>query len=442
MLLLNLILLQQWTPSGDAFIIRSDLKRLESETLPKYFRHNRFQSLVRQLNFYSFRKINRERNVWIYKHQLFHRDHPENLHLVRRRTCPGLDGRKQRFSRVSARQLSGGTTGSASDVEDSSLEGTNTTVNEVSVSSDGSDKRDLDTSLRDQQPEQKRSRKVYTYHVPDKNIFVDTSMLMDPSPSADDREEISSRAETNDRFEAAEQSLIVSEVSKKLEQFAKRASYGGTASRTKRGGSGVVTPPFGASLPFSSTITYDDEYLAPPDEAKNDAWVIKDSEGIAEAGTVVTPLKEKNIVGAENLETAKTIVARVLESLSAEQRVELVATSSILDFCVATAPVCDKDFSGKILHLLSQCDKLAIDFNTYRAALRPDTLPARGALKQTWERETSRVEAIRDFKMFAVNVFSKFLDASDSIPDMPDLAMDSQDRVVLERTASAWVNSL
>lgn len=45
----------QWTEEGDAFIIGSDLERLEAETLPQYFRHNRFQSLVRQLNFYSFR---------------------------------------------------------------------------------------------------------------------------------------------------------------------------------------------------------------------------------------------------------------------------------------------------------------------------------------------------------------------------------------------------
>jgi hypothetical protein len=40
----------QWTPAGDAFIIGSDLNRLESETLPQYFRHNRFQSLVRQVS--------------------------------------------------------------------------------------------------------------------------------------------------------------------------------------------------------------------------------------------------------------------------------------------------------------------------------------------------------------------------------------------------------
>ncbi len=85
----------KWLPSGEAFRI-SDLSRLESETLPQYFRHNRFQSLVRQLNFYNFRKINRERMFWVYHHPLFHRDRPEEMHKLRRRTCPGYDGRKNR----------------------------------------------------------------------------------------------------------------------------------------------------------------------------------------------------------------------------------------------------------------------------------------------------------------------------------------------------------
>ncbi|KAL7553490.1 hypothetical protein ACHAWF_016767 [Thalassiosira exigua] len=82
-----------WVPSGEAFRV-SDLARLESETLPHFFRHSRFQSLVRQLNFYNFRKINRERTFWVYHHPLFHRDRPQDMHRLRRRTCPGYDGRK------------------------------------------------------------------------------------------------------------------------------------------------------------------------------------------------------------------------------------------------------------------------------------------------------------------------------------------------------------
>mmetsp|Transcript_33995 Transcript_33995/g.64713 ORF Transcript_33995/g.64713 Transcript_33995/m.64713 type:complete len:635 (-) Transcript_33995:418-2322(-) len=85
----------QWVPSGEAFRI-SNLARLESETLPQYFRHSRFQSLVRQLNFYNFRKINRERTFWVYYHPLFHRDRPEEMYKLRRRTCPGFDGRRNR----------------------------------------------------------------------------------------------------------------------------------------------------------------------------------------------------------------------------------------------------------------------------------------------------------------------------------------------------------
>lgn len=49
----SLTIFLQWTADGDAFKIGSDLNKLESETLPQYFRHNRFQSLVRQLNFYN-----------------------------------------------------------------------------------------------------------------------------------------------------------------------------------------------------------------------------------------------------------------------------------------------------------------------------------------------------------------------------------------------------
>lgn len=406
--------------------------------MPKYFRHNRFQSLVRQLNFYSFRKINRERNVWIYKHKLFHRDRPEDLYLVRRRTCPGLDGRKQRFSRFSARQLSGA--GSGSEDDESSLEAA--AVPEVSISSEGTEKRDLDTSVREE-PEPKRSRKTCSTEPPESDIFVDTSMLTEPEPRAEDAEEVSSQNARDERMEAVEQSLIVSEVSKKLEQYAKRAAYGGTGSRSKRGSSGVVTPPFGTSQHFVPTalLTYDDEYLGQPEEEQKDAQgVVTDSESLSNddpalIASVVTPEKRKGIVAVENLATAKSLVARIMESKPMDKRAELVAPSSVLGFCVATAPVGDSELCGKILQLLASCEPLAGDFHTYRAALRPDTTMNGGTLQQIWARESSRLEAIRDFKTFAVNLFSKFLAGT-------EINLPINDRSILERASETWVKSL
>lgn len=53
-------LLSNVAEDGTAFEVK-DPRRLEQDILPKYFRHSRFQSLVRQLNFYSFKKISKVR---------------------------------------------------------------------------------------------------------------------------------------------------------------------------------------------------------------------------------------------------------------------------------------------------------------------------------------------------------------------------------------------
>lgn len=77
-----------FTPDGLAFEVK-DPKKLEAEVLPKYFRHSRFQSFVRQLNFYNFKKTNKERSMWIYKHELFRRDRPDLLDKLKRKTSCG-----------------------------------------------------------------------------------------------------------------------------------------------------------------------------------------------------------------------------------------------------------------------------------------------------------------------------------------------------------------
>jgi len=70
---------------GSSFEVK-DPRRLEAEVLPKYFRHSRFQSLVRQLNFYNFKKVSKERHMWVYHHELFHRDKPALLDKLKRKT--------------------------------------------------------------------------------------------------------------------------------------------------------------------------------------------------------------------------------------------------------------------------------------------------------------------------------------------------------------------
>mmetsp|Transcript_8228 Transcript_8228/g.28958 ORF Transcript_8228/g.28958 Transcript_8228/m.28958 type:complete len:180 (-) Transcript_8228:1213-1752(-) len=75
----------QFVPDGSAFEVVNP-KALETRVLPRYFRHSRFQSLVRQLNFYNFKKISRERSMWIYRHEMFHRDLPELLEGLKRKT--------------------------------------------------------------------------------------------------------------------------------------------------------------------------------------------------------------------------------------------------------------------------------------------------------------------------------------------------------------------
>lgn len=74
-----------WVYDGTAFEVK-DPKRLEAEILPNFFRHSRFQSLVRQLNFYAFKKVSKERSSWVYSHSHFQKHRPDLLDKLRRKT--------------------------------------------------------------------------------------------------------------------------------------------------------------------------------------------------------------------------------------------------------------------------------------------------------------------------------------------------------------------
>lgn len=73
----------EWIKNGSQFHIK-DSKTLCAHYLPKYFRHAKFSSLIRQLNFYSFYKVT-EGNSIIYQHSFFRQGRPELLHHIKRR---------------------------------------------------------------------------------------------------------------------------------------------------------------------------------------------------------------------------------------------------------------------------------------------------------------------------------------------------------------------
>ncbi|XP_078614109.1 uncharacterized protein LOC144883434 [Branchiostoma floridae x Branchiostoma japonicum] len=92
----------QWVDGGDTILIYQ--KSFSQELLNKkeFFKTKSFDSIVRNLNLYGFRKVQldgvieqsskRARkpsgdNLLYYKHPFFHRDKPDTLHQVRRPSC-------------------------------------------------------------------------------------------------------------------------------------------------------------------------------------------------------------------------------------------------------------------------------------------------------------------------------------------------------------------
>ncbi|KAG2762508.1 hypothetical protein PC129_g19688 [Phytophthora cactorum] len=72
-----------WCRGGSAFCI-VDPKMMAEHCLPKYFRHRRFSSLIRQLNFYSFYRV-QEGQLTIYQHSFFRKGRPDLLVHIKRR---------------------------------------------------------------------------------------------------------------------------------------------------------------------------------------------------------------------------------------------------------------------------------------------------------------------------------------------------------------------
>jgi hypothetical protein len=80
-----------WSENGEMFVIK-DPVRFEQVVIPQFFKHNKFSSFVRQLNFYSFRKIKMDSirieeetpNHWRFRHDKFQRGKAHLLSDIKR----------------------------------------------------------------------------------------------------------------------------------------------------------------------------------------------------------------------------------------------------------------------------------------------------------------------------------------------------------------------
>lgn len=62
-----------------------DVSKFQQVVLPRYFRHSKMNSFIRQLNMYGFHKSRNELTKSVFSHPLFHRDRPDLLITIKRK---------------------------------------------------------------------------------------------------------------------------------------------------------------------------------------------------------------------------------------------------------------------------------------------------------------------------------------------------------------------
>lgn len=89
----------RWTPNGRAFEIL-DMDRMMNEVLPKYFKHRKYTSFQRQLNYFSFKKWTKSKAVvCTFSNDCFLRDRPDLSWRITRKKSVHTGGFTPRKSR-------------------------------------------------------------------------------------------------------------------------------------------------------------------------------------------------------------------------------------------------------------------------------------------------------------------------------------------------------
>lgn len=305
--------------------------------------------------------------------------------------------------------------------------------------------------------------------VQDSDFLVDTSVISNPLPSptsvkalifeVEDSADDASTSEKNDRTEMIQQSLIVSEVATKLEKYVKKAMKERGLTRTRRGGSGIVTPPFGSSKQFTMTsrdlVTYDDEYKH--DDGETSCIVSDSDDSTSEQGSLrsLSGSFDKDMLEAPVLDiaTVKHVSSEILERANPLNGEVMRGCANVAAFLMCTAPKEDPEqCSSKVLQLLSTSRQLEAEFYFYRAALHPTLFMESGiskgrfteiqskVLRNSLTGGAGRLESLREFKVFAVNLIYKLLRKNGSFAQIESFS--SSGHATLLHTAEVWLKSV
>lgn len=293
---------------------------------------------------------------------------------------------------------------------------------------------------------------------------VEVSAIVSPTSVLDDAKAVSANIDADDssaafkksdRMEQMEQSLIVSEVAFKLEEFVKKARKGRGPSRSR---AGIVTPPYRKSSTISSRdlITYDDEYEQ-QEKYVSSGFVTDGEESVNSADMSVVGhhvySQKLDAAPVESTEKVQEVIFEIRKraTLDMVNSKSLDACADVVEFLMTTAPseaCCDS-----VLRLLCTSARLASDFHSYRSALNFDgkafLSPAGGesyedfhmsTLRRALESGSSQMDTLREFKIFAVNLIYKLLGKNGSF-DIKKPFSSSEAKSLL-RTADAWSKSV
>lgn len=366
----------------------------------------------------------------MYKHPLFHRDKPHDLHLLRRRTCPGVDGRKVRPETElrtiatafrSPTMVSPEPTDETSDSDDTNKEvekkkrksGSDNSKSDVSLLNENGILRSLD---QENEFDVSKKQRVETIH-PES---LDTTEKYMRGPNR-----LVSPIATACPADLKEQSLLVSKVSRQLDEHAKRAALTGKKCAKKRIGSvSSVTPMYVSDTMKYHALTYDDEIeifdsargcVVERSSSKRDICTEDVSDDESENNATVISFNDNEV----SVDTTKHIISAPVQDANVINRVVSKLLSSndnsnsfvaIAAFCMRTNPN-DPSLGEKAIQLMSNHADLAHEFCRYKIALSPNNNHAE-FMKEMFRGESE--DTIRGFKTFVLNSLNDLVRQSES----------------------------